>query len=197
MPRGVTSSPICRKPSIKVWVRGYDLVDSPKMDSEPGKRLNLTAMVAPNEAAAAQYYPAIYWYAMLKIPEQSQFGGKSDHSGKTHPERLAQADEEHRLHRLSPVGQLSTRTFPPDWVNSRRTKRRGCAAFRRDKSGEQMLNQLAKNFGGAPFKYYADWTERIAKGELPPSKPTRPQGLERNVVVTGGSGALRSTTCMT
>ena len=51
-------------------------------------------------------------------------------------------------------------------------------------SGEQMLNQLAGNFGGAPFKYYADWTERIAKGERPHSKPTRPQGLERNIVVT-------------
>jgi hypothetical protein len=29
-----------------------------------------------------------------------------------------------------------------------------------------------------------DWTDRIAKGELPASKPPRPQGLERNVVIT-------------
>src|SRR4029434_7942373 len=36
----------------------------------------------------------------------------------------------------------------------------------------------------APFRYYADWTERIAKGELPHSKPMRPQGLERIIVVT-------------
>ena len=38
--------------------------------------LNLKAVVAPNEAAAAQYYPAIYWYSMLKIPDASEFGGK-------------------------------------------------------------------------------------------------------------------------
>src|SRR2546429_6986109 len=66
------------KAKYKVWVRGYGLVDSPKVDGEPGKTLNLTAVKAPDEKAAAQYYPAVYWYAMLKIPDASQFGGKSD-----------------------------------------------------------------------------------------------------------------------
>ena len=65
------------KARYKVWVRGYGLVDSPKVDGEPGKPLNLRAVAAPNAAAAAQYYPAIYWYSMLKIPDESQFGGKS------------------------------------------------------------------------------------------------------------------------
>jgi len=31
---------------------------------------------------------------------------------------------------------------------------------------------------------YADWTDRIAHGELPAAAPSRPQGRERNVVVT-------------
>src|SRR5215813_402032 len=52
------------KAKYKVWVRGFGLVDSPKVDGEPGQQLNLRAVPAPNEAAAAQYYPAIYWYAM-------------------------------------------------------------------------------------------------------------------------------------
>ena len=34
------------------------------------------------------------------------------------------------------------------------------------------------------LKMLGDWTDRIAKGELPASKPPRPQGLERNVVIT-------------
>src|SRR6202453_5296996 len=59
----------------KVWVRGYGLVDSAKADGDPGKVLNLTAVIAPNDAAAAQYYPAIYWYSMLKIPDDSLFSG--------------------------------------------------------------------------------------------------------------------------
>ncbi|TMJ94496.1 MAG: carboxypeptidase regulatory-like domain-containing protein, partial [Alphaproteobacteria bacterium] len=62
------------KAKYKLWVRGYGLVDSPKVDGEPGQQLNLRAVAAPNEAAAAQYYPAIYWYAMLKIPPASEFG---------------------------------------------------------------------------------------------------------------------------
>jgi hypothetical protein len=46
--------------NYSVWVRGYGLVDSPKVRAAPGKTLNLTAVPAPNDAAAAHYYPAIY-----------------------------------------------------------------------------------------------------------------------------------------
>ena len=62
------------KANYDIWVRGYGLVDSPKVKSEPGKALDLTAVLAPNDAEAAKYYPAIYWYSMLKIPEADQFG---------------------------------------------------------------------------------------------------------------------------
>src|SRR6185436_2421063 len=50
--------------NYQVWVRGYGLVDSPKLRGKPGQHLNLAAVPAPNETAAAHYYPAIYWYAM-------------------------------------------------------------------------------------------------------------------------------------
>jgi hypothetical protein len=48
------------KANYDVWVRGYGLVDSPKVKSVPGKILNLEAVIAPTESAAARYYPAIY-----------------------------------------------------------------------------------------------------------------------------------------
>src|SRR5256714_11689017 len=64
------------KAKYKVWVRGYGLVDSAKVDGEPGRQLNLTAVAAKSDAEAAKYYPAIYWYSMMKIPPQSEFGGK-------------------------------------------------------------------------------------------------------------------------
>jgi hypothetical protein len=63
------------KAKYRVWVRGYGLVDSPKVDAEPGKLLNLTAVIAPSLKDAAQYYPAIYWAAMIKIPDRSKFPG--------------------------------------------------------------------------------------------------------------------------
>src|SRR5437879_3360788 len=42
------------KAKYKVWVRGYGLVDSPKLDGEPGKVINHRAVPAPNAAAAAE-----------------------------------------------------------------------------------------------------------------------------------------------
>src|ERR1700681_2720398 len=50
------------KANYKLWVRGYGLVDSLKVQSAPGKFVNLTAIVAPSARAAAQVYPASYWY---------------------------------------------------------------------------------------------------------------------------------------
>src|SRR3954471_22048185 len=52
--------------NYEVWVRGYGLVDSPRLIAKPGQLLNQSAVPAPNDAAAAHYYPAIYWYAMMK-----------------------------------------------------------------------------------------------------------------------------------
>ena len=62
------SCPIFPKPPTSVWVRGYGLVDSPKMTGEPGRLLDLQAVPAPSDKEAAQYYPAIYWYSMLQDP---------------------------------------------------------------------------------------------------------------------------------
>jgi len=42
----------------RVWVRGYGLADSPKVDATPGHRLDLAAVIAPDAAAAAKIYPA-------------------------------------------------------------------------------------------------------------------------------------------
>src|SRR2546430_736495 len=66
------------KANYNIWVRGYGLVDSPKVKGTPGKNFNLKAVGAPNEAAAAKYYRGIYWYSMLRIPEASEFPGTGE-----------------------------------------------------------------------------------------------------------------------
>ena len=58
-----------------VWVRGYGLVDSAKVNTRPGRILDLTAVVAPNAHAAAEYYPAGYWLSLLEPPATSEFPG--------------------------------------------------------------------------------------------------------------------------
>src|SRR5215207_1291145 len=67
--RGRYVIPELPKANYSVWVRGYGLVDSPKQRAEPGKTLNLRATPAPNPRAAAQYYPAGYWFSLLRVPD--------------------------------------------------------------------------------------------------------------------------------
>src|ERR1700690_177800 len=60
------------KANYKVWVRGYGLVDSVPVEATPGETLALTAVVAPTAQAAAQYYPADYWFSLVtSIPPKS------------------------------------------------------------------------------------------------------------------------------
>src|SRR4051794_36641666 len=59
--------------TYKIWVRGYGLVDSSAVNATPGRTVALTASPAPNARAAAQYYPAAYWYSLIKVPPKSEF----------------------------------------------------------------------------------------------------------------------------
>src|SRR5712672_4460842 len=129
--------------NYSVWVRGYGLVDSAKLSAKPGQVLNHTAVPAPSEAAAAHYYPAIYWYAMMKIPPTSEFGGKSDI-----PEKLTQTDWLKLMKNISCIGchqlgQQATRTIPEAFGKFDS----GAAAWMRrvqsGQSGEHMTNYLA------------------------------------------------------
>jgi hypothetical protein len=47
------------------------------MRAKPGQRLDLAAASAPSAADAAHYYPAIYWYSLLTIPDKKEFGGEN------------------------------------------------------------------------------------------------------------------------
>src|SRR3954447_5809422 len=62
-----------------VWARGYGLVDSAKLQTRPGKQVDLKPSVAPDRRAAAQYFPGNYWYAMLNVPKESEFPGTGPH----------------------------------------------------------------------------------------------------------------------
>src|SRR5215475_3985607 len=73
------------KANYTVWVRGYGLIDSPKVTTAPGKIVNLTAVPAPSEAAAAEIYPPIYWLSMAKIPETSEFPGTGNDGNGINP----------------------------------------------------------------------------------------------------------------
>jgi hypothetical protein len=175
------------KATYSVWVRGYGLVDSPKVRAVPGKILNLKAVIAPNPAAAARYYPAIYWFSMLKIPDASEFGGKGVIPAKVTQSEWLNLMKNNGCVGCHQLGQLSTRTFPrnvPHPLKFSTSEEGWMRRVQSGQSGDSMINILAGDLGGAPFRYFGDWTDRIAKGQLPRAKPERPQGVERNIVVT-------------
>ncbi len=170
--------------NYQVWVRGYGLVDSPKVRAKPGQQLNLTAVPAPNERAGAQYYPAIYWYAMMKMPPEKDFGGSTEI-----PKNITRELWRQRMGNVDCVGchqlgQESTRTIPAQLGKFKTGEEAWMRRVSSGQTGEFMVNRLAGQLGGVPFKYFGDWTDRVAKGELPKHKPPRPQGVERNIVVT-------------
>ena len=171
-----------------LWVRGYGLVDSPKVKATPGKIENLKAVIAPNEAAAAQYYPSIYWYSMMKIPDKSEFGGKGKVPADMTQNEYLNLVKSNGCANCHAIGNRAMRTFPdnvPFPMGKFATSEE--AWFRRIQSGQgghPMFETTVKQLGTANLRYLADWTDRIAKGELPHTKPTRPQGVERNIVVT-------------
>lgn len=173
----------------KIWARGYGLVDSDKQDATLGKTVELKAKPAPNAAAAAEYYPGMYWYSMLKIPPASEFPGSDK----------------------SPTGMPASMDSQATWIDSVKNSCQSCHALGTDnirhphvkelgefKNSEEMwerrvqsgqaMNNMALTLGrmGPPraYKMFADWTDRIAAGELPFDKPERPKGVERNVVIT-------------
>src|SRR5689334_9635231 len=73
--RGRYLVPDLPKANYSVWVRGYGLVDSPKVKAAPGKTVDIKAAVAPDKKAAAEYYPALYWFSLLQVPPKSDFPG--------------------------------------------------------------------------------------------------------------------------
>src|SRR3954464_1130137 len=186
--RGRYVLPVLPKATYNVWVRGYGLVDSVKSRTEPGKILNLDAVVAPNEAAAAQYFPAIYWYAMLKIPAAREFTEAASESGMpAHLKSQAQwldVVKTNGCYGCHALGTQANRTIPKELGAFPASVE---AWERRIQSG-QAMTQMVTNIGRLDtkraLKLYADWTDRIAAGELPKSKPLRPQGIERNIVIT-------------
>ena len=176
------------KANYSVWVRGYGLVDSPKTQTAPGKTLNLRAVPASSPAAAAQYYPAAHWLSLMEMPAKSEFPGTGDTGNGISPNMKSQGDwirsvKSGGCTACHALGTKATREIPTALGPFPTTAAAWDRRLKSGQAGGQMSNQL-NQFGRARvLKMFADWTDRIRAGELPPA-PARPQGLERNVVIT-------------
>jgi len=174
--------------NYSVWVRGYGLVDSPKKEAKPGITLNLDAVVAPDEKAAAEYYPAGYWFSLLHVPDKSKFPGTGPAGNGISPEIKTQAAFLRQVKSgtcmaCHALGTKGTRQFQPSLgkFNS------SFAAWERrigsGQAGASMISSAHLIGREELLRMFADWTDRIANGEVPQAPP-RPQGVERNVVIS-------------
>jgi hypothetical protein len=162
----------------QLWVRGYGLADSAKVTAKPGTRVNLTAVVAPNDAVAAQVYPEVYWYSMMHLPTEAEL--KDIPGGMNRYLAIMKNEGCVGCHQL---GNHYTRTIP-ELFSSMAPQDAWARRIQSGQAGQNMIGQAGVQLRGLPIKYLADWSTRIAKGELPASKPPRPMGMERNVVAT-------------
>jgi streptogramin lyase len=163
----------------RVWVRGYGLVDSPGVDATPGHRLDIATTIAPDAATAAKIYPAAYWYAMMKIPEEAQVaklpGGRNGYLMWMKNMGCVGCHQ---------LGNLATRTIPKSLGTFKSSQEAWLRRLQSGQAGVQMINIVQGALAGIPIHYLADWTDRIAAGELPAVPPARPSGIERNIVAT-------------
>ena len=170
-----------------VWVRGYGLVDSEKVKLSPDRDgVELAAVVAPSPADAAQYYPGNYWYSLIEPPPKSAFPGTGPNGNGVAEGMTSQAAWIDRMKQgcqlCHQLGNAATRVVQhrdefdstvAAWDHRVQTGQRG-------NSMSQAMSRFGRQRG---LEMFADWTDRIAAGELPPVPP-RPAGIERNVVVT-------------
>jgi hypothetical protein len=174
--------------NYRVWVRGYGLADSPKITATPGKHLDLRAVAASSPLAAAQYYPAAQWLSLMEIPAKSEFPGTGDAGNGISPNMRSQGDwirsvKSGGCTACHGIGTKATREIPAALGTFASTTEAWDRRLKSGQAGAQMSGAL-NNFGRARvLKMFADWTDTVRAGAVPPA-PARPTGVERNVVIT-------------
>jgi len=177
--------------SYSVWVRGYGLVDSKPQTLKPSTTqvtLRVTPAKTPQEAA--QVYPGNYWLSMLEPPAASEFPGTGPQGNGL---GTGMQSQNHWINSLKSdcnfchqLGNQLTRSV--DHVLKAKPELKSHAEawewrLGTGVRGTSMYGVLGSQGQTRSLKVYADWTERIAKGEVP-TAPSRPTGVERNLVLT-------------
>jgi len=174
--------------SYEVWVRGYGLVDSDRTLARPGDQLDLVATVTTDPREAAKIYPANYWYSLLEVPPASDFPGTGPRGNGIGTAMRTQADWVDRMkdgcqlcHQL---GNYATREMPMlDLDGFDSTEDAWNYRIQAGGAGPAMSAEINRIGRPRAIKLYSEWTDRIRGGELPPIPP-RPQGVERNLVLS-------------
>ncbi len=178
------------KAHYQVWVRGYGLTDSPKVSASTGELLDLKAIPAPTPQEEAKYFPGMYWYSMIDLPKASEFPGTGEKGNGIPTFMKSQAywvdTMKNSCQSCHALGDRGIREIPA-LFKAQHPGDSFLAWAQRTQAGQAMGNMalaLGRLGPDRGLEMFANWTDRIEKGEVPFAKPQRPQGLERNAVYT-------------
>ena len=168
--------------SYKIWVRGYGLVDSTPVLGRPGVTLDLSVTPARTPQEAAQVYPANYWYSLLEPPASAEFPGTGVNGNGINRGLESQAAwvdiTKQGCQLCHQMGNRFTfDTSHLEQFDSTRDAWDHRLSF--GQRGSQMSGVLNRFGRDRSLSMFAEWSDRIAAGEVPVAPP-RPDGVERN-----------------
>lgn len=178
--------------TYNVWVRGYGLVDSEKVEGRPGDTgLNLSVELAKTPQEAAEVYPGDYWYSLMDVPTADNFPGTGPFAAGGNGFLPGIESQDRFIHEIKSdcnfchaLGTKVTRTL--GHMDSLGFDSHEEAWIYRTSLGVRggSMQGAFLQFGmDGMAKTMSDWTRKIEAGAVPPAPP-RPSGVERNVVVT-------------
>ena len=177
--------------SYSVFVRGYGLVDSPRVTLKPTTQsVTLNAATAKTPAEAAKVYPGNYWLSMLEVPSTKEFPGTGPQGNGINPNVATQAHWVHALksncnfcHQLgNPLTRTLDHVFKakPELKTHEQAWEWRLGVGVRGNGMYGVTNTMGQT---RALKTWADWSRAIEKGDAPQAPP-RPTGVERNLVLT-------------
>jgi hypothetical protein len=183
--------------TYKLWVRGYGLADSMPVDAKPGETVALSVRTAENPREAAKVFPGNYWLSLIEVPSKKSFPMKiptppdpplqGAFGGAPDPELKTQGEWIYNFKRgceaCHQLGGQSTREIPASIGKFDSSSLAWDRLLRSGQIGSAMISQLDRLGHYEGLATLASWSDRIKAGEVPPMPP-RPQGVERNLVIT-------------
>jgi len=165
-----------RMATYRLWVRGYGLTDSAPVPGKLDGTVNLKAVIAKTPAEAAKIYPASYWAALIEPPKPSEFPGTGPTGNGISP-ALKSQDEWINIikscERCHQLGSLLTRTNP-DKQKFGSSEKAWDHRLTMGQRGSEMSSFATLMGRQRALKMFADWTDRVEAGELPPVPPRPP-----------------------
>lgn len=155
--------------TYSVWARGYGLADSKKQPAKVGDSLSIEVRDAKDAMEAAKIYPATYWMTMLEGP----------------PTEAVVASEYPYPSKEVWLGQFKLNCIYCHQFGSAPTRLPAVALYDYGLQKAGTMDDVAVQLDRDILMGVLDnWAKKMAAGETPKASPPRPEGIERNFVIT-------------